>query len=149
MLHSRFYENWNGMMYNFMKVMLIIDHNLNLFEIDMLDMEEYYNNNLDQPLIPYSELSNIEITDENYFRTLINVYAMTFRENGHLNHLKSLLDDDNYKIRRMAIDALIYALKVLTDYKADNPFENLISELLENIDTTFFKSQNKVRYASK
>ena len=43
----------------------------------------------------------------------------------------------------MAIDALIYALKVLTDYKVDNPYENLILEVLENINTRFSKSPNK------
>jgi hypothetical protein len=150
MLHSRLVENWNGMMYNFLKVMLVIDHNLKLFDIDMVDMDEYYVKNLDQPfIVPYSELSNIEVTNEFYFENLINIYAMTFREKGHLHHLKSLLDDDNYKIRRMAIDALIYALKILTGYKVDNPYQSLILEVLENINSTLFKSQVKEIYASK
>ncbi len=47
------------------------------------------------------------------------------------------------KIRRMAIDVLIYSLKVLTDYKVDNPYENLILEVLENINKRFSKSPKK------
>ncbi len=55
---------------------------------------------------------------------------MTFRENGHLSHLKSLLNDDNYKIRNMAINSLIYALNNLTDFYYDKPHGNLISQTL-------------------
>ena len=49
-INSRFIESSNDMLYNLLKVMLVIDHN-----------------------IPYNEISEIEVTEETYINTLINV----------------------------------------------------------------------------
>jgi len=125
-INSRFIESSNDMLYNLLKVMLVIDHN-----------------------IPYNEISEIEVTEETYINTLINVYATTFRENGHIYRLESLLDDDNYKISHMAIVGSIYALKILTNFHEDKPHKNLISEVLENIGPTQFKHRIKAGYGSK
>ena len=58
----------------------------------MPDVNEYYQNNLDKFInIPYNEISEIEVTEETYINTLINVCATTFRENGHIYRLESLL----------------------------------------------------------
>ncbi|MFZ0441615.1 MAG: hypothetical protein WAL81_03185 [Methanobacterium sp.] len=148
--HSRFVESWNDMMYNLLRVMLVIDHDMDIFHMDNVDVNDYYQNNMDKLFnIPYTELSEIEVTEDTYINTLIHVYATTFRENGHIYRLESLLDDDNYKIRHMAVLGLIYALKVLTNFHEDKPFENLISEVLENISNTQFKHRIKVGYGSK
>jgi hypothetical protein len=130
--------------------MLVIDHDMDIFHMDNVDVNDYYQNNMDKLFnIPYTELSEIEVTEDTYINTLIHVYATIFRENGHIYRLESLLDDDNYKIRHMAVLGLIYALKVLTNFHEDNPFENLISEVLENISNTQFKHRIKAGYASK
>jgi hypothetical protein len=149
-VHSRLIVSWNDMMYNLLKVMLVIDHDLDIFHMNNVDVNEYYQNDMDKVFsIPYNELSEIEVTEETYINTLINVYATTFRENGHIYRLESLLDDDNYKIRHMAIVGLIYALKILTNFHEDKPFENLISEVLENIGPIQFKHRIKAGYGSK
>ncbi len=148
--HSRFVESWNDMMYNLLRIMLVIDHDMDIFHMDNVDVNDYYQNNMDKLVnIPYTELSEIEVTEDTYINTLIHVYATTFRENGHIYRLESLLDDDNYKIRHMAVLGLIYALKVLTNFHEDKPFENLISEVLENISNTQFKHRIKAGYGSK
>ena len=148
--HSRFVESWNDMMYNLLRVMLVIDHDMDIFHMKNVDVNDYYQNDMDKLFnIPYTQLSEIEVTEDTYINTLIHVYATTFRENGHIYRLESLLDDDNYKIRHMAIVGLIYALKVLTNFHEDKPFENLISEVLENISGVQFKHRIKAGYGSK
>jgi hypothetical protein len=42
-----------------------------------------------------------EKTGETDLNKLINLYSITFRENGHVNHLLSFLNDDNPNIRHM------------------------------------------------
>ena len=149
-VNSRLTVSWNDMMYNLLKVMLVIDHDLDIFHMNNVNVNEYYQNDMDKVFsIPYNELSEIEVTEETYINTLINVYATTFRENGHIYRLESLLDDDNHKIRHMAIVGLIYALKILTNFHEDKPYENLISEVLENIGPTQFKHLIKAGYGSK
>ena len=46
-INSRFIESWNDMMYNLLKVMLVIDHDLDIFQMNNADVNEYYQNNLD------------------------------------------------------------------------------------------------------
>ena len=46
-INSRFIETSNDMMYNLMKVMLVIDHDLDIFQMNNADVNEYYQNNLD------------------------------------------------------------------------------------------------------
>jgi len=129
--HSRLIESWNDMMYHLLNLMMILDNDLNILQLNEDDVDDYYLKNPDEPgIISYSEVMNLEITEESYINTLVDIYAMTFREKGHLNHLEALLDDDNYKIRQMGIVGLIYVLKVLTNFKEDKPYENLISEVL-------------------
>ena len=98
--------------------------------INESEVDDYSLNPHEPEIIPYSELKNLDVTEETYLKSIINIYALTFRENGHLNHLKSLLNDDNYKIRNMAINGLIYALNNLTDCYYDKPHGNFISQTL-------------------
>ena len=109
--------------------------------INESEVADYFLNPHEPEIIPYSELKNLDVTEETYLKSIINIYALTFRENGHLNHLKSLLNDDNYKIRNMAINGLIYALNNLTDFYYDKSHGNLMSQTIgEGIHTlnTFY-----------
>ncbi len=143
--NSRLAVSWNDLMFDLMEVMIIIDHELNIFQISDLDVKDYYLNKTDDlDILPYEELSNIELTEECYLKRLIDIYALTFRETGHIIHLESLLEDDNYKIREMAINGLIYAYKNLTNFQENKPFENLFSEISGNINYSKFKNKKNM-----
>ena len=90
-------------------------------------------------ILPLTQLSKIELTEESYLKRLIDLYALTFHETGHIRHLESLLEDDNQKIREMAIVGLIYASKHLINFQENSPVENLFSELSNNINLSKFK----------
>jgi hypothetical protein len=58
--------------------------------------------------VPYIEIIDFEKSKETNFTNLIDVYALTFREKGHINHIMSILNDDNPEIRHMGIDGLMF-----------------------------------------
>lgn len=146
-INSRFTISWDNMMYNLMKIMLVIDNDLDIFQMNMVDVDDYYQNNLDKSFnIPYNELSQIEVPKESHLDRLTTVYAMTYKENGSISHLAGLLNDENYKIRHMAIAGLCYALKGLSHFQPNSPDENLINKVFTNMSPT---NVIKMGYASK
>ena len=127
---SKFHYFWNDMSYIILKLLIELDKGHDIMRINESEVDDYYLNPHEPEIIPYSELKNIDITEETYLKSIINIYALTFRENGHINHLKSLLNDNNHNIRNMAINGLIYALNNLTDPYYDKPHGNLITRTL-------------------
>ncbi len=93
--------------------------------------EEKYDSLRDQHLDVFIEIEGVE-TEENEFHKLIDVYALTFRENGHINHLISILNDEDPVVRVMGVDGLIYVLKVLTHFQEHVPFEGTIAMILNS-----------------
>lgn len=124
--------HWNDMMYSVMKLLIDLDEDMNVLGIDDNDLDDYYLKNPAGPeIIPYKEIIEIELTNESHLHTLADVYAATYRENGHINHLLNYLDDEDYKIRRVGVRALIYVLKKLTNFEEKTPYENLISHIFK------------------
>jgi len=72
---------------------------------------------------------------ETNFNQLIDIYALTFRENGHIKHLISLLDDENPEIRIMGVDGLLYVLKVLTKFHEEIPGIGTLKEIINSFKT--------------
>lgn len=122
--------HWNDMMYSVMKLLVEMDGNTHVLGITYEEMDDYLLNTNESEFL-YYELKEIELTNENYLHTLADVYATTFRENGHITHLLNYLDDDNYKIRLVGVQALIYVLKKLTNFEEKGPYENLISHIFK------------------
>ena len=75
--------------------------------------------NLDNWLHYYSDIIKVEQNDDP-LDSLINIYAMTFLENGHLRRLTSLLDDEDSHVRMMGINGLTYAISTLLCQNYDN-----------------------------
>jgi hypothetical protein len=134
---SKFLYSWNDMIYRILKLLIELDRGHDIIQINESEVDDYYLNPHEPEIIPYSELEKLDVTEETYLKSIINLYALTFRENGHLNHLKSLLNDDNYKIRNMAINGLVYALNNLTYCYYDKPHGNLMSRTLGDIKQPF------------
>ena len=133
-INSRFSVSWDNMMYNLMKIMLVIDNDLDIFQMNKVDMDDYYQNNLDKSFsMPYNELSQLEVPTESHFDILSTVYAVTYRENGSISHLAGLLNDENYKVRHMAVAGLCHALKGLSHFQPNLPDENLINKVFTNM----------------
>lgn len=142
--------HWNDMMYSVMKLLIDIDEDMNVLGIGGDDLDDYYLKNADSPeILPYAELKEIEITNESHLHTLADVYAATFREKGHINHLLNYLDDEDYKIRRMGVLALIYVLKKLTNFEEKSPYENLISHIFKHDKAEFISWKRKPIYKQK
>jgi hypothetical protein len=75
---------------------------------ELKDMEEVSMGNfLEEGVIPYSDISNFEWNPTDSLEKLAQIYAHTFMENRHLHRLKTYLDDDNYQIRKIGVNALI------------------------------------------
>lgn len=68
----------------------------------------------------YSEIINVEHTKYDSLNSLTNIYSLTFLEKGHLRRLKALLDDEDYNVQIMGIDALIYAIESLIKLEQRN-----------------------------
>ena len=62
-INSRFTGSWDNMLHNILKVMLVIDNDLNIFQMNTDEMDDYYENDLDKALsVPYEELSQLDCT---------------------------------------------------------------------------------------
>ena len=93
-------------------------------------------------------------SNENNFNNLVDLYALTFREKGHLNHILALLDDENPEVRIMGINGLLNVLKVLTHFHEQLPYEGTILEILNLFKTApkipkLFKSRINFKRNSK
>ena len=93
-------------------------------------------------------------SNENNFNNLIDIYALTFREKGHLNHIIALLDDENPEVRIMGVNGLLYVLKVLIHFHEHIPYEETVLEILKSFKTAqkilkSFKSKINLKRNSK
>jgi hypothetical protein len=135
--NSRLATSFDDMIISLFKFMMVVEHDLEIENTDLDTLELY-----DGDIIPYLEIIDMEKNHENNFNNLINIYALTFRENGHLNHLISLLNDDDPIVRHMGVDGLIYVLKVLTAYEEHIPFESIISEVVNTVKFSSFNQSH-------
>lgn len=71
--------------------------------------------------------------DETNFNQLVDIYALTFREQGHIEHLISLSNDESPAVRIMGVDGLLYVLKVLTKFHEQIPGEGTLKEIINSI----------------
>lgn len=127
--NSRLASSFDDMFFSFFHFKNEMDDKK--LENSMEDMENH------ELKVSYIELMDFEINNETNFTNLIDIYALTFREKGHINHIMSILNDDNPEIRHMGIDGLIYVLKVLTKYEEHIPFEGVISKALSTVHVSF------------
>jgi hypothetical protein len=149
-INSRFTVSWDNMLYILLKIMLVIDNDLDVFQMNTVEVDYYYENDLDKTFnIPYKELSQIEVSKYNYLERLAIVCAVTYRENGSISHLTGLLNVENYEVRHMAIAGLCHALNGLSHFQPNSPNENLINKVFTKISPTLYETGIKTGYASK
>lgn len=127
--------------------------------MEQLEYETEFRYNLEEADSNYHyhetimEINKLE-SNENNFNNLIDLYALTFREKGHLNHLIALLNDENPEVRTMGVNGLLYVLKVLTHFHEQVPYEEAVLEILNSIKTApkitrLFKSRINLKRNSK
>jgi hypothetical protein len=64
-INSKFTVSWDNILYNLLKIMLVIDDDLDIFQMNIFEVDDYYENDLDKTFnIQYKELSQIEIPKE-------------------------------------------------------------------------------------
>ncbi len=149
-INSRFTVSWDNMLYNLLKLMLVIDNDLDVFQMNKVEVDDYYENDLDKTFnIPYKELSQIEVPKDNHLDKLATVFAVTYRENGSISHLTGLLNEENHEIRHMAITGLFHALNGLSHFQPNSPDENLINKVFTKINPTLYETGIETGCASK
>jgi len=80
---------------------------------------------LDEGIIPYIEIYNFQWRPLDSIEKLATIYSHTFTEKGHLKHLKRYLDDENYHIRRIGVNALVTVVKFLLNGSNQKSTSNL------------------------
>jgi len=96
---------------------------------ELTGMEEFsIGNVLEEGIIPYSDISNFQWKPADSLERLANIYAHTFMEEGHLHRLKTYLDDDDYHVRQIGVNALIEVVTFLLNCPAKKSKENVRSE---------------------
>jgi hypothetical protein len=55
----------------------------------------------------------LEFNKKEAMQRLASFYVNTFREKGHIRRLTALLDDEEYEIQQIGIDALTEVLEIL------------------------------------
>jgi hypothetical protein len=81
---------------------------------ELTSMEEFSMGNiLEDGIIPYSDISNFQWKPADSLERLANIYAHTFMEDGHLHRLKTYLDDEDYHVRQIGVNALIEVVTFL------------------------------------
>lgn len=92
-------------------------------KIPYLDEIEIFNlENIKDEMLHYYHTQMLEFNKNAALKKLAMFYACTFREKGHLRRLIALLDDDEYNIQQIGIDALIEVSKVLLTHSKDKKF---------------------------
>jgi len=94
-------------------------------------MELNYDDGVSGPTLKITEMP----ADETNFNQLVDIYALTFREHGHIEHLISLLNDESPRVRIMGVDGLLYVLKVLTEFHEQIPGEARFKEIINSFKT--------------
>jgi len=81
---------------------------------ELTDMEEFsFGNILEEGVIPHSNISNFQWKPADSLERLANIYAHTFMEKGHLNRLKTYLDDEDYHVRKIGVNSMIEVVTFL------------------------------------
>jgi hypothetical protein len=124
--NSRLPSSFDDMFFSFFQFKTVMD------DMELENSNEKMETN-ELNIFPYVEIMDFEKNKETNFNNLIDVYALTFREKGHINHIMSILNEDDPEIRHKGIDGLIYVLKVLNNYEEQIPFEPMISEVLNTV----------------
>ena len=149
-INSRFTGSWDNMLHNILRIMLVIDSDLNIFQMNTDEADNYYENDLDKALsVPFEELSQIDSPEVSQFDRLATVYAITYREKGSISHLSGLLNDEDYKTRHMAIAGLCHAVKGLSHFQSKYPDENLINKVFTQINPPQYETEIRTRCTSK
>ena len=147
---TRFTGSWDNMLHNILKIMLVIDSDLNIFQMNTDEVDDYYENDLDKTLtVPYEELSQLDTPEVSQFDRLATIYAITYRENGSISHLSGLLNDEDYKTRHMAVVGLCHALKGLSNFQPNSPDENLINQIFTQTKSAQFETNIRRGCTSK
>ncbi len=82
------------------------------FEDDVKNSrDEQFSDN--EKIYPYSDIMNIDHTNEDSLNTLASVYSQTFLEKGHLRRLRALLDDENLEVQHLGINGLTHVANIL------------------------------------
>jgi hypothetical protein len=147
---TRFTGSWDNMLHNILKIMLVIDSDLNIFQMNTDEVDDYYENDLDKTLtVPYEELSQLDTPEVSQFDRLATIYAITYRENGSISHLSGLLNDEDYKTRHMAVVGLCHALKGLSHFQPNSPDENLINQIFTQTKSAQYETEIRTGCTSK
>jgi hypothetical protein len=103
---------------------------------ELEDVENFCMGNFTaEEIIPYSDIANTQWKPTDSIEKIANIYANTFREEGHLHHLKTYLDDDDYRVRRIGVNALLSVAEFLlncSDEKSAENINHLNNPYLEN-----------------
>jgi hypothetical protein len=98
------------------------------------EIENYNESFIQHKKAGYLDIQSSRSSEKESVQKLADFYAGTFTERGHLRRLISLLDDDDYDIRQIGVNALIGVietlLRVSTEKKSIKPLK---SEDLEKI----------------
>lgn len=70
---------------------------------------------IDKGVIPYSDISHFQWRPADSIERIAATYAHTFMEKGHLHHLKTYLDDEDYVVRQIGVNALLSVVEFLFD----------------------------------
>jgi hypothetical protein len=73
----------------------------------------HYENLIKHEMNSYHQVSKLEFSKEESLQRLANYHAQTFKEKGHLRRLIALLDDEDYNIQQIGVNALTDILKAL------------------------------------
>ncbi len=93
---------------------------------ELEDVENFCMGNFpEEGIIPFSTIENSQWRPKDSIAKLANVYAHTFLEKGHLNHLKTYLNDDDYRVRQIGANALLSVVEFLLNCADDEPLQNI------------------------
>lgn len=102
---------------------------------ELEDVEDFCLEDIsDEGIIPYSEIYNFQWRPTDSIERLANIYAHTFMERGHLHHLKTYLDDEDYHVRRIGVEALITVVNFLLNGSNEKSVPDL-----SHTSTPYFK----------
>lgn len=80
------------------------------------EIEDTHENLIQPETTRYLAILNAKSSEKESLQKLTNFYASTFTEKGHLRRLIALLDDDDYDIQQMGVNALTDVVEfLLTD----------------------------------
>lgn len=93
---------------------ILFSNQLEVLFPELTDMEEFsIGNILEEGVIPYSNISNFQWKPTDSLERVATIYAHTFMEKGHLNRLKTYLDDEDYHVRKIGANAMIEVVTFL------------------------------------